>query len=89
MKIAEVQIGQTYTYWPPQGAEDNLHFPAEVIEIGKRVKVRVKTAEGECLRHVSARRLVAQGEMCMESRGGGVTGAPEGQGGSAGGVDER
>lgn len=71
MKKAEVQVGRTYTYWPPQNQEDNLHFPAEVIEIGARVKVRIMTAAGERIRHVSARRLVAQGEMRMESRGGG------------------
>lgn len=72
MKIAEVQVGQTYTYWPPQGAEDNLHFPAEVVEIGKLVKVRIRRAEGECLRSVSARRLTMNGELCLESRGGGA-----------------
>lgn len=70
MKIAEVRIGQTYTYWPPQNAEDNLHFPAEVVEIGKLVKVRIRRADGECVRSVSARRLTRQGELCMESRGG-------------------
>lgn len=87
MKKDEVQVGRTYTYWPPQNQEDNLHFPAEVVEIGARVKVRVMTAAGERIRHVSARRLVAQGEMGMESRGGGgVTDLLGGRGGSAGEV---
>lgn len=71
MKIAEIQVGQTYTYWPPQNAEDNLHFPAEVVEIGKLVKVRIRRNEGECLRSVSARRLTMNGELRLESRGGG------------------
>jgi len=70
MKIADIEIGKTYTYWPPQGAEDNLHFPAEVVEIGKLVKVRIRRVEGECLRSVSARRLTMNGELRLESRGG-------------------
>lgn len=53
-----IEEGKSYTYFPPQNKEDNLHFECEVARVtAKRVKIRLRDGK---TRSVSAKRLVAQ-----------------------------
>lgn len=63
METHQIEIGKTYTYYPPpEHVGDNLHFPAKVEAVSKRVRVRVFMAGAEdgVVRHVSAKRLTEQ-----------------------------
>lgn len=47
MDLSDVQVGKTYIYYPPKETiDDNRHWPATVLEIGKRVRVRLHSPEG-------------------------------------------
>lgn len=47
MKLEDIKIGAQLTYFPPeQSVGDNLHFPATVEAVGRRVRVRVFMAGG-------------------------------------------
>lgn len=59
MKLANVEVGKAYTYFPGEG----LHFPALVEKIGqRRVRVRVfmEGAPAGVVKSVSARSLADQ-----------------------------
>ena len=66
MKADQLSVGQKCTYYPSAGAvDDNLHFPAIVEFIGKRVRVRIFMAGAEdvVIRNVSAKRLANQYDL--------------------------
>ena len=66
MERGELRVGETYTYYPPkERVEDNVHYPAEVLEIGRRmIKVRLAGLElKKNVRYVGAKRLLPQTEL--------------------------
>jgi hypothetical protein len=66
MELHQVEIGKRYTYSPPKECkDDNLHFPAVVEAVAKRVRVRIfmEGKPGGVLRSVSAKRLTIQEEL--------------------------
>jgi hypothetical protein len=58
------EIGKRYTYYPdPENKGDNLHFPAIVEDVGRRVRVRVFMNGAEVVRYVSPKKLEEQLEL--------------------------
>lgn len=46
MELAQIVEGKTYQYFPAtRGDSDNEHYPATVLEIRKRVKVKLVSIE--------------------------------------------
>lgn len=59
MRLSEVEVGQQYTYYPQQDANDNLHAPAVVVAVTK-ARVRIQTPLAEKPITISAKRLTTQ-----------------------------
>jgi len=60
MILEQIKPGSVYTYYPAQGAGDNIHFRAEVLDVKKRVKVKLDDGREVC---VSAKSLLDQLEL--------------------------
>lgn len=68
MKLEQVKIGEKYTFFPKKEAvDDNRHFPCEVVDVKRLVRVRIfmQGAEDGVLRSVSAKRLQQQSELAV------------------------
>lgn len=48
MKIEDIKIGGTYTYYPPKHlVSDNEHYPSKVLGFTRRKKVQIETPVGK------------------------------------------
>jgi len=46
MNIRDLKVGAMCVYFPPkESVDDNRHFPAEVLAVGKRVRVRITSLD--------------------------------------------
>ena len=46
MELSDVRIGACYTYYPKDGAANNLHYPAVVVAVNKETVTVLLFMEG-------------------------------------------
>lgn len=66
--MKNIKVGDKLVYVPKQNKDDNLHWPAVVEAIARRVRCRIfmENAEAGVIRYVSKKRLFDHADLFEE-----------------------